>query len=171
MMKRILLPTILAVLAYGFWISPDFKEIAAGVAIFLFGMLALEEGFKAFTGGLLERLLRKTTDGAVEVPELRRRQHDADAVELAGVGYHHFLSQRRPDRPGFGYRHHFRCQPGHDDRRLADRRLRPEGQDLGLCDADAGVRRDTGLSEVEKPQRVSVTSWPDWVSCSSASTT
>jgi len=61
-MKKILLPTILLVLAYGFWISSDFKEISAGVAIFLFGMLALEEGFKAFTGGLLERLLQKTTD-------------------------------------------------------------------------------------------------------------
>mgnify|MGYP000644551376 CR=1 FL=1 len=54
MMKKVLLPTILLVLAYGFWVSPDFKEIAAGVAIFLFGMLALEEGFKAFTGGGLE---------------------------------------------------------------------------------------------------------------------
>ncbi|MCB1758332.1 MAG: Na/Pi symporter [Gammaproteobacteria bacterium] len=62
MIKKIFLPTILIVLAYGFWISPDFKEISAGVAIFLFGMLSLEEGFKAFTGGLLERLLRKTTD-------------------------------------------------------------------------------------------------------------
>jgi len=62
-MKKAFLPTILAILAYGFWISPDFKEISAGVAIFLFGMLALEEGFKAFTGGLLERLLRKTTEG------------------------------------------------------------------------------------------------------------
>ncbi|MCB1693233.1 MAG: Na/Pi symporter [Pseudomonadales bacterium] len=62
-MKKILLPTILAILAYGFWVSPDFKEISAGVAIFLFGMLALEDGFKAFTGGLLERLLRKTTEG------------------------------------------------------------------------------------------------------------
>ncbi len=62
MLRRILLPTILLILAYGFWISPDFKTIAAGVAIFLFGMLALEEGFKAFTGGVLERLLRRTTD-------------------------------------------------------------------------------------------------------------
>jgi phosphate:Na+ symporter len=62
MLRRILLPSILLVLAYGFWISPDFKVISAGVAIFLFGMLALEEGFKAFTGGVLERLLRKTTD-------------------------------------------------------------------------------------------------------------
>ncbi|HXK56261.1 MAG TPA: Na/Pi symporter, partial [Gammaproteobacteria bacterium] len=62
MIKKIFLPTILLILAYGFWISPDFKEISAGVAIFLFGMLSLEEGFRAFTGGLLERLLRRTTD-------------------------------------------------------------------------------------------------------------
>lgn len=62
MINRILLPTILLLLSYGFWQSPDFKEIAAGVAIFLFGMLSLEEGFKAFTGGLLEKILRQTTD-------------------------------------------------------------------------------------------------------------
>ncbi len=62
MIRKILLPSIFVVLAYGFWISPDFKEISAGVAIFLFGMVSLEEGFKAFTGGLLERLLRRTTD-------------------------------------------------------------------------------------------------------------
>lgn len=63
MLKRILLPTIFVILAYGFWVSPNFKEIAAGVAIFLFGMLFLEEGFKAFTGGLLENLLKRTTSG------------------------------------------------------------------------------------------------------------
>jgi phosphate:Na+ symporter len=57
MIRRILLPTILLILAYGFWISPDSKEIAAGVAIFLFGMLAMEQGFRAFTGRALERVL------------------------------------------------------------------------------------------------------------------
>ena len=61
MLKKIILPTILLVLTYGFWVSPNFKEISAGVAIFLFGMLFLEEGFKAFTGGLLERILQRTT--------------------------------------------------------------------------------------------------------------
>jgi len=61
-LKKILLPIILLILAYGFWISPAFKEIAAGVAIFLFGMLFLEEGFKAFTGGMLERILAKSTN-------------------------------------------------------------------------------------------------------------
>lgn len=62
MLKRLLLPVIFAILAYGFWISPNVKEIAAGIAIFLFGMLFLEEGFRAFTGGVLERLLKKTTN-------------------------------------------------------------------------------------------------------------
>ncbi len=61
MLKKILLPTILLLLAYGFWISSDFKTIAAGISLFLFGMLSLEEGFQAFTGGTLERLLRRTT--------------------------------------------------------------------------------------------------------------
>lgn len=62
MIRKILLPTIFSLLAYGFWLSPDFQVISAGVAVFLFGMLALEEGFKTFTGGVLEKLLRSTTD-------------------------------------------------------------------------------------------------------------
>lgn len=62
MLKKIFLPAILLILAYGFWISPNFKDIAAGVAIFLFGMISLEEGFKAFSGGTLEKILQKSTD-------------------------------------------------------------------------------------------------------------
>ena len=61
MLRKILLPTILMILAVGFWNSADFKEIAAGVAIFLFGMLSLEQGFNLFTGGTLEKILRKST--------------------------------------------------------------------------------------------------------------
>ena len=61
MLKRLFLPSILLVLSLGFWASSDFQEIAAGVAIFLFGMLMLEDGFKLFTGGFLERLLEKAT--------------------------------------------------------------------------------------------------------------
>ena len=61
MFRRILLPSIFIILTYGFWISPDFKEISAGVAIFLFGMISLEEGFKAFTGGILEKVLKVST--------------------------------------------------------------------------------------------------------------
>jgi phosphate:Na+ symporter len=60
-MKRLLLPVILGVLISGFWASPEFQEIAAGVAIFLFGMLMLEDGFKLFSGGFLERMLEHAT--------------------------------------------------------------------------------------------------------------
>ncbi len=62
MLKKVFLPSILLILAYGFWVSPNFKEVAAGVSIFLFGMFFLGEGFKAFTGGVLEKLLQKTTN-------------------------------------------------------------------------------------------------------------
>jgi phosphate:Na+ symporter len=62
MLRKIFLPVIFAILAYGFWISPNFQIISGGVAVFLFGMISLEESFKAFTGGTLETLLRRTTD-------------------------------------------------------------------------------------------------------------
>jgi len=62
MLKKISLPLVLAFLAYAFWVSSDFTEIAAGIALFMFGMLCLEDGFKAFTGGTLESILRKSTN-------------------------------------------------------------------------------------------------------------
>ncbi|MCW8926326.1 MAG: Na/Pi symporter, partial [Xanthomonadales bacterium] len=61
MLRKLLLPIIFIFLAYGFWVSEEFKAITAGVAVFLFGMISLEEGFKTFTGGTLEKILRKTT--------------------------------------------------------------------------------------------------------------
>ncbi|MGZ5027932.1 MAG: Na/Pi cotransporter family protein [Methylobacter sp.] len=61
-MHKILLLIVTPLLFYGFWLSDAFKGIASGVSIFLFGMLSLEHGFKAFTGGVLERILQKTTD-------------------------------------------------------------------------------------------------------------
>ena len=60
-MKKLVLPVILGFLILGFWASGDFQEIAAGVAIFLFGMLMLEDGFKLFSGGILERILTRST--------------------------------------------------------------------------------------------------------------
>ena len=62
MYRKILLPGIFAVLAYGFWISPDFKIISAGIAIFLFGMLSLQQGFSLLAGGVLEKILYAMTD-------------------------------------------------------------------------------------------------------------
>lgn len=62
MFNRLILPVVIAALAYGLWASSTFKDIASGVAIFLFGMLCMEEGFKAFSGGTLEGILRRSTD-------------------------------------------------------------------------------------------------------------
>lgn len=60
-MKRYFLPVAISALLLAFWISPDAQEIAAGVAIFLFGMLMLEDGFKLFGGSMLERVLERAT--------------------------------------------------------------------------------------------------------------
>jgi phosphate:Na+ symporter len=62
MIRRWPLLVAMGLLAYAIWRSSDFKTISAGVAIFLFGMLFLQEGFQAFTGGVLEKLLRASTD-------------------------------------------------------------------------------------------------------------
>jgi len=60
-MTRFYLPVAIAALLFAFWFSPDVQEVAAGVAIFLFGMLMLEDGFKLFGGGTLEKLLERAT--------------------------------------------------------------------------------------------------------------
>jgi phosphate:Na+ symporter len=62
LLRRLTLPIVFALLAYAFWVSSDIKQIAAGVAIFLFGMLALEDGFQRLSGGFIERFLRWSTD-------------------------------------------------------------------------------------------------------------
>lgn len=62
MSKNLLFALTIIALAYGFWVSPNFKEISAGIAIFLFGMLSLEQGFKSFSGGALNTILSNSTD-------------------------------------------------------------------------------------------------------------
>ncbi len=52
----------LCLLLLGFWLSSDFKTISAGIAIFLFGMLSLQKGFRFFAGGMLEGILRSATN-------------------------------------------------------------------------------------------------------------
>jgi len=62
MLNKIFLPVLLVILAYILWLSPDFTQIAAGVAIFLFGVQSLKQGFHSFSGGALERILRTCTN-------------------------------------------------------------------------------------------------------------
>ena len=60
-MTKYYLPVAIGLLLFAFWFSPDAQEVAAGVAIFLFGMLMLEDGFKLLSGGTLERALEHAT--------------------------------------------------------------------------------------------------------------
>ncbi|WP_138468589.1 Na/Pi cotransporter family protein [Poseidonocella sp. HB161398] len=60
-MKRYVLPAAMASMILAFWRVPDLQEIAAGVAVFLFGMFMLEDGFKLFGSGAMERVLAGAT--------------------------------------------------------------------------------------------------------------
>ncbi len=62
MIRKLLLPIILILLGFAFFISPVIKEVSAGVAILLFGMIMLENGFNAFVDGPLQNLLRRVTN-------------------------------------------------------------------------------------------------------------
>ena len=62
MLRYVALPAILGLLLFGFWVSPNMQVICAGIAIFLFGVLLMEQGFRLFSGGLLERALEVSTN-------------------------------------------------------------------------------------------------------------
>ncbi len=62
MIRRLFFGLFLAVLAVVLYFNPNFKTIAAGVAILLFGMIMLEEGFRVFTKGPLQNLLKNATN-------------------------------------------------------------------------------------------------------------
>ncbi|REE83728.1 phosphate:Na+ symporter [Lutibacter oceani] len=62
MIRRIFFGVFLILLASVLFLNPNFKTIASGVAILLFGMIMLEEGFKVFTRGPLQNILKKTTN-------------------------------------------------------------------------------------------------------------
>jgi len=62
MLKKISFYIFLVFLAYALFINPNFKTIAAGIAILLFGMIMLEEGFKVFTKGPLQNILKNATN-------------------------------------------------------------------------------------------------------------
>ena len=62
MFKKSIFLVFLVVLAIILFFNPNFKTITAGVAILLFGMIMLEEGFKVFTKGPLQNFLKKATN-------------------------------------------------------------------------------------------------------------
>lgn len=62
MIRRLSFLATLIVLGVVLFFNPNFKTIAAGVAILLFGVIMLEEGFKVFTKGPLQKILKKATN-------------------------------------------------------------------------------------------------------------
>ncbi|MCG8549070.1 MAG: Na/Pi cotransporter family protein [Desulfobacterales bacterium] len=62
MLKRFLILPIIFFIGYGLFQSSDFATIASGIAIFIVGMFFMEDGFKCFTGGILSKILSKTTN-------------------------------------------------------------------------------------------------------------
>ena len=61
MLKKSIYPLFLLFVAYVLFSSHDAKTIIAGIAIFLIGMTFMEDGFKLFSGGMLEKVLEKST--------------------------------------------------------------------------------------------------------------
>ncbi|MDR1976358.1 MAG: Na/Pi symporter [Campylobacteraceae bacterium] len=60
-MQRVFLIAGLSVLSYLFFRSENILLLSAGIAIFIFGMVTMGEGFKSSGGGALELFLRRQT--------------------------------------------------------------------------------------------------------------
>lgn len=61
-LRRYALILLIIALIYFLIVFPEVAKILAGVAILLVGMTNLSNGFKTFSGGLLEKILKKSTD-------------------------------------------------------------------------------------------------------------
>lgn len=61
MFKKLFIPMILLLLAYLIISNENIKIISTGIAIFMIGMYFMENGFKLFSGGTLERVLERFT--------------------------------------------------------------------------------------------------------------
>ena len=62
MIRRSLFFGLLIGLGALLYLNPNFKTISAGISILLFGMIMLEEGFRVFTKGPLQNILKKATN-------------------------------------------------------------------------------------------------------------
>lgn len=61
-MKKYISYILLISLAYLLYVNEDSKYIVAGVAVFIIGMQFMEDGFKFFSGGILEKLIANSTN-------------------------------------------------------------------------------------------------------------
>lgn len=64
--KRYYFAVITLLVIYALAMNKEVGELCAGIAILLFGMLFLGDGFRAFSGGFLEKILAKSTKTSVK---------------------------------------------------------------------------------------------------------
>ncbi len=62
MIRKLFVVLLLIITAYYVISQENIKIILAGIAIFLIGMHFMEDGFKLFSGGTLEKVLEKFTN-------------------------------------------------------------------------------------------------------------
>ncbi len=60
-MQRLAIPIAIVVLCVVFYKFNASVEILSGVALFLFGMLVMQDGFKMLSGGFLEKMMKSVT--------------------------------------------------------------------------------------------------------------
>ena len=61
-MQRLAIPIAIASLCFLFYKYSASIEILSGVALFLFGMLVMQDGFKMLSGGFLESAMKTATN-------------------------------------------------------------------------------------------------------------
>lgn len=61
MAKKLFIVLLLFILGFFIISQENIKIILSGIAIFLIGMHFMEDGFKQFSGGILEEILEKFT--------------------------------------------------------------------------------------------------------------
>jgi phosphate:Na+ symporter len=150
----------LAALLLAFWFSPDLQEVAAGVAIFLFGILMLQDGFKLLGGGNLERLLEAATRSTPRALAFGLVSSTlVQSSSLVSVLTISFLSAGLISLIG-GIGIVFRRKSRHHDGCVAGRGSGPEGRYRGLCHADDRLRGRARLPEGAAACAASAMCWP-----------
>ena len=66
MFQKYLIPICILAIIYFVSTSPALTSVSAGLAILLFGMLSLGNGFRTFNGGFLENILTTSTNTAIK---------------------------------------------------------------------------------------------------------
>ncbi|CAM3784998.1 Na/Pi cotransporter family protein [Parendozoicomonas haliclonae] len=61
MFRKVFFLAIIVLLTTSFFFHPEILTITAGVSLFLFGMLCLEQGFRQASGGVLARIIERAT--------------------------------------------------------------------------------------------------------------